>query len=200
MYRGRAKPDWRYGRGLRFLCVHIVSAGFFHRKNVLEVITNINNKMIMKKRSYLYLLAIMMVAVLSVGFVSCGNDDDDDITGGSELVDKLQGTWQFQKGTETVMGMTITMDRSSLSQMKKSMEQKMGSKVEFWDETLSFSGSRVNGVSYKLDGNKLILDGMDAMEGISISVKSVTSSTLVLREEISMEGIDMTADMEYSKK
>ena len=142
----------------------------------------------------------MMVAVLSVGFVSCGNDDDDDITGGSELVDKLQGTWQFQKGTETVMGMTITMDRSSLSQMKKSMEQKMGSKVEFWDETLSFSGSRVNGVSYKLDGNKLILDGMDAMEGISISVKSVTSSTLVLREEISMEGIDMTADMEYSKK
>ena len=142
----------------------------------------------------------MMLAVLSVGFVSCGDDDDDEITGGSELVDKLQGTWQFQKGTETVMGMTITMDRSSLSEMKKSMEQMMGTRVEFWDETLSFSGSKVNGVNYKLDGNKLILDGMDAMEGISISVKSVTSSTLVLREEISMEGIDLTADMEYSKK
>jgi len=41
---------------------------------------------------------------------------------------------------------------------------------------------------------------MDAMDGISISVKSVTSSTLVLREAISMEGIDLTADMEYSKK
>ena len=157
----------------------------------------------MKKKRYLHLLAIMMVTMLSVGFVSCGSDDDDDdggVASGSELVDKLQGTWQFQKGTETVMGMTITMDRSSLSQMKQSMEQMMGSKVEFWDETLSFSGSRVNGVSYKLDGNKLILDGMDAMDGIIISVKSVTSSTLVLREEISMEGIDMTADMEYSKK
>lgn len=155
----------------------------------------------MKKKNYLHLLTIMMVAMLCASFVSCGSDDDDDeITGGSELVDKLQGTWQFQKGTETVMGMTITMDRSSLSEMKKSMEQMTGTKVEFWDETLSFSGSKVNGVNYKLDGNKLILDGMDAMEGISISVKSVTSSSLVLREVISMEGIDMTADMEYSKK
>ena len=162
-----------------------------------------NNKRItaMNKKNYLWsLLTIMMLAVLSVGFMSCGDDDDDEITGGSELVDKIQGTWQFQKGTETVMGMTITMDRSSLSEMKKSMEQMMGTRVEFWDETLSFSGSKVNGVNYKLDGNKLILDGMDAMEGISISVKSVTSSTLVLREEISMEGIDLTADMEYSKK
>lgn len=155
----------------------------------------------MKKRNYLLsLLAMIMVAMLSVGFASCGSDDDDEIPGGSELVDKLQGTWQFQKGTETVMGMTITMDRSSLSEMKKSMEQMMGSRVEFWDETLSFSGSKVNGVSYTLKGKELILDGMDAMDGISISVKSVTSSTLVLREAISMEGIKLTADMEYRKK
>ena len=154
----------------------------------------------MKKNYYLHLLAIFMVAMLSVGFVSCGDDDDDDVTSGIELVDKLQGTWKFQKGTETIMGMTITMDRSSLSEMKRSMEQMMGSKIEFWDETLSFSGSMVNGVNYKLDGNKLILDGMDTMDGISIFVKSVTSSTLMLREAISMEGIDLTADMEYSKK
>ena len=155
----------------------------------------------MKKKNYLLsLLTMIMVAMLSVGFASCSSDDDDEITGGSELVDKLQGTWQFQKGTETVMGMTITMNRSSLSEMKKSMEQMMGSRVEFWDETLSFSGSKVNGVNYALKGNELILDGMDAMDGISISVKSVTSSTLVLRESISMEGIELTADMEYSKK
>ena len=154
-----------------------------------------------KKNCLLSLMAMIMVAMLSVSFASCGSDDDDDeITGGSELVDKLQGTWQFQKGTETVMGMTITMDRSSLGEMKKSMEQMMGSRVEFWDETLSFSGSKVNGVNYTLKGNVLILDGMDAMDGISISVKSITSSTLVLREAISMEGIELTADMEYSKK
>lgn len=153
----------------------------------------------MKKRLF-NLMAIMVVAIVSVSFVSCSKDDDDGFSSDTELVNQLQGTWEFSKGTEVVMGMTITMDRSSLSEMKKSMEQTMGSKVEFWDETLSFSGSKVNGVNYKLDGNKLILDGMDAMEGISISVKSVSSSALVLREEISMEGIDLTADMEYRKK
>lgn len=156
----------------------------------------------MEKKGYLHLMAIMMVTMLCVCFASCSSDDDDDNGGssGSELIDKLQGTWQFQRGTETVMGMTITMDRSSLSQIKKSMEEMMGSKVEFWDETLSFSGSRVNGVNYTLDGKKLILDGMDAMDGISISVKNISSSTMILREEINMEGISLTADMEYSKK
>jgi len=156
---------------------------------------------VMKKKNYLWsLLTLVTMAMLSLGLSSCSNNDDDDVTSGSELIEKLQGTWQFQKGTETMMGMTITMDRSSLNEIKKSMEQMMGSKVEIWDETLSFSGSKVNGVNYKLEGNKLILDGMDVMDGISIYVKSVTPSTLVLREIISMEGIDMTADMEYSKK
>jgi len=32
----------------------------------------------MSKKNLLHLLAIMMVAMLSVGFVSCGDDDDDD--------------------------------------------------------------------------------------------------------------------------
>ena len=154
----------------------------------------------MKKKNYLYLLAIMMVAMLSFGFTSCSSDDDEDTDYENELVNQLQGKWQFSKGTERVMGMTITMDRSSLKEMKKSMEDMMGSKVEIWDETLTFKGYKVNDVKYTIEGRKLILDGMDLMDGISISIKSVSSSTLVLREEISMEGIDLTADMEYSKK
>ncbi len=154
----------------------------------------------MIKKNYLHLVIVMMVAMLSVSFVSCSSDDDDNTTDEQELVDKLQGTWQFTKGTEKIMGTTITMDRSTLSEMKRSMEQMMGTRVEFWDETLSFYGNQVNGVNYALKGNKLILDGMDAMAGISISVKSISSSTLVLYEVINMEGIDLTADMEYSKK
>lgn len=144
----------------------------------------------------------MMVAMLSVGFASCSSDDDDDENNSSstELVNQLQGTWQFQKGSENVMGMTITMDRSSLSQIKAQMEKSVGKKVEFWDETLTFSGSKVNGVSYKLDGRKIILEGLDEASGITVSIKSITSSTLVLREDFSMEGIELTADMEYSKK
>ncbi len=154
----------------------------------------------MKKENCMRLLAIMMVAMLSVGFVSCGDDEDDDFGPNSEYYDKLQGTWQFQKGTENVMGMTISMDRSSLSQMKSQMEQVMGERVEFWDETLVFSGSKVNGVSYKLNGNKIILEGVDESNGIIVAVKSVNSSTLVLREDFNMEGMTLTADMEYSRK
>lgn len=145
------------------------------------------------------MLAIMMVAMLGLGFVSCGDNNDEEGSSTSELLEKLQGTWEFSKGTETIMGMTITMDSSTLSEMKNSLEQMMGTKVEFWDETLTFSGTKVNGVSYKLKEGKIIFDGIDAMDGLSISVKTVTSSTLVLREEINMEGMKMTAEMEYSK-
>ena len=150
-------------------------------------------------KKYLFnCIAIMMAAVMSLGFVSCG-DDDDDYGPNDEYYAQLQGTWQFQRGTENFMGMTLNMDRSMLSDMKSQMEQITGSRVEFWDETLYFSGAEVNGVPYKLKGTKIILDGMDAMDGISISIKSISSTTLVLREVINMEGLDITADIEYRK-
>lgn len=154
------------------------------------------------KKSLLRLLAIFMVAMLSVGFASCGNDDDDDngTSSSSELVNKLQGTWEFQKGTEILMGMTITIDRSSLSQIKAQMEKNMGERVEFWDETLTFNGFKVNGVNYTLDGRKIVLEGIEESDGITVTIKSINSSTLVLREEFNMEGMELTADMEYSKK
>jgi len=153
------------------------------------------------KKNLLRLLAIMMVAMLSVGFASCSNDDDDNGTSSSsELINKLQGTWEFQDGTENIMGMTITMDRSSLSQIKAQMEQSMGERVEFWDEILTFSGSKVNGVNYKLDGRKIVLEGIDESDGITVSIKSISSSTLVLREEFNIEETELTADMNYSKK
>lgn len=157
----------------------------------------------MKRNSYLQMLAIMMTLMACFGFVSCGSDGDSDgDEGGSEstIATRLQGTWQFERGTERVMGMTITMDSSSLSEMKRTMESMMGEKVEFWDETLTFKGSKVNGVDYTLNGDELILDGIDAMDGITITIKSLTSSTLVLHEVISIDGMDLTADMEYSRK
>lgn len=44
----------------------------------------------MKQKSILWsLLAMMMVAVLSAGFVACSDDDDDDSSSGSGVV----GTW-----------------------------------------------------------------------------------------------------------
>lgn len=53
----------------------------------------------MKKKNLLHLLAIMMVAVLSVGFASCSSDDDESvdssIIGTWEDTNYIDGTWQW---------------------------------------------------------------------------------------------------------
>ena len=49
----------------------------------------------MKKKNYLYLLAIMMVFVLSVGMTSCGGDDGDDEE--KESKELLIGTWHMDE-------------------------------------------------------------------------------------------------------
>lgn len=50
----------------------------------------------MNKKYYLNLLTMMMVAMLSVGFTACG-DDDDDVTGVAG-VESLYGSWQQTRG------------------------------------------------------------------------------------------------------
>lgn len=49
----------------------------------------------MKKNLFNW-LTILMVAIVSVGFVSCGDDDDDEEGGPVSLV----GTWSLNFGTE----------------------------------------------------------------------------------------------------
>lgn len=155
-----------------------------------------------KKYYFMSLLTTMMVTLLSVGFVSCGGDDEDEngIVNGDDLVTKLQGKWEFYGGKETVMGTTITMDKSTLNEIKSMMSSATGQRVYFWDETLNFNGYQVNGIKYSLKGSQLIMDGMDLMEGFTITIKTINSTTLVLHEVISMEGIDIVADIEYHKE
>lgn len=167
------------------------------------------------KKTYLTWKTLFMVAILSVCFVSCSKDDDDNGDFGgdtSELVDQLQGTWQFVQGKETVkyynMGIdpiNINMTRQDLENMKQTLEQSSGQRIEIWDATLRFNGNTVNGVEYKLDGKKIKFEGEEVPEGMdmSVSVKSISSSKMVLHEvfKIDMEGLkmDITADMEYNK-
>lgn len=44
----------------------------------------------MKRTKLVYLMAIMMVSMLSLGFVSCGSDDDDDV----KITSPIVGTWK----------------------------------------------------------------------------------------------------------
>lgn len=43
----------------------------------------------MNKKIFLHLMAIMMVAMLSVGFTSCGNDEDE-----TKIDSPIVGTWK----------------------------------------------------------------------------------------------------------
>jgi len=99
------------------------------------------------------------------------------------------------------MGQTITIDRSMLAQIEQQLELTTGSNVEFWDAILRITESKINGASYKLNGNRIIMDGMEA-DGLSVKVtiKSLTETTLVLHEVISATGLSITADMTYKKK
>lgn len=162
------------------------------------------------------LFAVIMIAATSVCLLSCGNDGEEgDGPNGesSSYVSMLQGTWEFQTGTETVMGMTITMSRNDLSSMKSQMSSMMGgTRVEIWDETLKFTSSKVNDVKYTISGSTLKLDGQP--DGFTVTIKSLTSSTLVLHEVIDVDkmakDLDMedempsmgkiVADIQYSKK
>lgn len=156
----------------------------------------------MNKKNYLWsMLTMIMVAILSVGFVSCGGDDDDSWKNDeTELLSKLQGTWEFYGGKETVMGTTITIDKSTLDELKTTLSTELGNRVYFWDETLVIEGTRMNNVPFSLKNSQIILDGMDLMEGFTITVKSVSSTKLILHEAINIEGLNLVMDVEYHKE
>lgn len=147
-------------------------------------------------------LMVLMVAITCC-FTACSSGSDDELNNEDfgEIVADLQGTWVFHSGTETIMGMTVTISKSDLDNMKKQMEAAENARIEIWDETLKFSGTKVNGVPFTIGrNNQLIIEGMDIYDDIAIYIKSVSSSKLVLREDFNMEGFDFVADMEYHKK
>lgn len=135
----------------------------------------------------------MMIALLSVGFVSCSSDDDDDTGSNSELMEKLQGTWVVDKAIMNIMGQTMEVGREELLSY-------MPSNTYAWDETLSFSGNKVNGVSYTLKGKQLLMEGMSIYDDIAIYIQSVSSNKLLLREVVKVEGYEFTIEIQYRKK
>ena len=59
----------------------------------------------MKTKNYLSMLAVMMVAMLSLGFVSCGDDDDDAAVGTWYRYDydhTVREMWIFKNGGKGV--------------------------------------------------------------------------------------------------
>ncbi|MBQ7540584.1 MAG: hypothetical protein IJT13_05610 [Bacteroidaceae bacterium] len=155
------------------------------------------------EKKLMRICAMFFVALLSVGFIACSSDDEDEYYGGSagkwgnvpaEIASKIQGTWDFESGTSTTMGYTVNMSRSDVEQMGRQMG------VSFWDLTLTFTSNKVNGAGYNVDGRKLIIEGADAVAGLDITIQSLTESTLVLRESFSLEGMEFSCTLTYRKR
>lgn len=109
----------------------------------------------------------------------------------------LAGKWTFQKGIYNISGQKVTITKNQLK------EYAAQAGVSIWDETLTFSGSKVNGVGYEVVGNKFRYTGGiydEGYEDMTITIPTLTGSQLVLRYDLTkMIGISYIADLYYSK-
>lgn len=142
-------------------------------------------------KKFLKFFCALLIGMLSVGFVSCGDDKDDlDSPSGNNLTEKLQGTWTLDVMKIQVMGQTIEMNRDQLVDNS--------GYENFYDDVLTFNGSKVNGYDYQIDGNKILLpwySELDWWQSVSFSGNKMT-----LFLDIVYEGIPMKMWITYVKK
>lgn len=127
----------------------------------------------MKKYYYWSLLTFVMVAMLSVSFASCGNDDDED--GSSAGDNGLVGTWvQYHRSGAYYSGFKFTGSGAAYyNEWDSDEDATFGSKAGKWiaaDNVLTVSEPNGNTYvfSYSLseDGQTLRLSGgSSAMSG-----------------------------------
>jgi hypothetical protein len=115
----------------------------------------------MKKRLIFSLMALFM---LSMTFVSCGDDDDDD-KGGASLV----GTWKAVSGTYVEDGKTHNYNFSDEFYIT----------MVFTDKTVTTTASDGKDTdtdtrSYTLSGNKIVIPGDEGVSTYSLSGDTLT--------------------------
>lgn len=137
----------------------------------------------MKKfANYLYMA---LIALMAVGFTSCGDDEPK----GGDLVEKLQGTWNIESMKVETMGQTIEMD---IDDIKHNSGYN-----QFYDEVLRFDGEKVNGQPYTVKGNKLLLPYYENEEWwMEVSFKG---SNMTLYMSVDYQGINMKMWATYSR-
>lgn len=141
------------------------------------------------QKSILKMMALLIVCLCyPLLLCSCGSDDDDDVKS-NNIADKLQGTWIFEKMKTNVLGQTIEMTKDEL--------KSTSGYDEFYDDVLTFKGSKVNGLEYTLDGNKILLPwyaDTDWWEEVSFS-----GSKMIMYLDEYYEGIRMQLWLTYKK-
>jgi len=140
------------------------------------------------KKLFNYVALLAMCLTVSMAFVSCSDDDEDEPKGG-DLVEQLQGTWNFDIMKVNVMGQTIEMDKDEIVDNT--------GYDRFYDDVLTFSGEKVNGTSYQVSGNKVMLPWYEEL-GWWASV-SFSGNKMTMYYDINYEGAAMKMWITYVK-
>lgn len=114
------------------------------------------------KKNLLNWMTILMVAIVSIGFVSCGNDDDDDKKGGTV---SLVGTWSLNFGPDDYCLLTFYQNGTV-----KYQEYDDGQ----WEEEDTYN--------YTYNNSILHLTYSDGRERETIEVISLSETKLVLKD------------------
>lgn len=141
----------------------------------------------MKKLFLNYALLVMMSLCTGVMFTSCSDDEDE--PKGDDLVEQLQGTWKFELMKMDVLGKKIEMD---IDDIRDNSDADI-----FYDEVLSFSGQKVNGSAYTIQGNKILLPWYKEL-GWWMSV-SFSGSKMTLYMDVEYEGVPIKLWATYKK-
>lgn len=140
----------------------------------------------MKKELLKHLMMVMLLAIFSVSMTSCGDDDPTP----DSVKKALEGNWQFEHGTTKTMGYSVNISRSELLKYA----QQMG--VKIWDETLHFSGNKVNGVKYVVDGDTFYFEDYKEF----VSTLEVSDDMLKFTYDMSsFAGVDCTVILYYER-
>ena len=134
-------------------------------------------------KKFLKFICALLIGALCVGFVSCSDDDDEnDKPTGNNLIEKLQGKWTFEIMKLQAAGQTIEMNRDQIAQ---------GSGFDnFYDDVLTFNGTKVNGLDYQINGNKILLPWYEDLgwwQSVSFSGNKMTLFLNVTYQDIPMK-------------
>lgn len=110
----------------------------------------------MKKKNLWCLLAILMVTIVSVGFVSCGDDDEED-----EIT--IVGTWRYDFGSGYVL---LTFNQNGTARYQEYDHGR-------WESDES--------ANYVYSNGSLFVTGRNG-ERVTIEVISLTQTTLILKD------------------
>lgn len=133
---------------------------------------------------------IALIAIILCGSIciaSCGDDKDE--PSGDVLKERLQNYWTFERMRISVMGQTVELTPEEL-------RKETDYNGDFYDDNLSFSGDRVNGLPYEINGNKILLPWYKDLDWWA--QVSFDGSRMIMYYNVTNEGVDVEMWITYS--